>query len=348
MSYSINMRSSMGPLTGVQRYAIEVAKRLDPKSERFIQPRKQLGSVAGQLWEQFVLPRRIAKGRLLWSPGNVGPLSVENQVITIHDASTLDHPEWFDHKFARWYRFALPRLARRVRGIVTVSQDSKERLLEHIGVPSDKIRVIHNGVSSDLSPSGAGEIEAMKGKYGMKGKYFAFVGSLEPRKNLSQLLEAWERCSDRLEGVELIIAGASGTVFSRGVESSVPNRCRFVGRMPEADLSAFISGSEALVYPSLYEGFGLPPLEAMACGTRVLSSNIAVIREVCGEDAMYFDPHCSESIADSLLAIGRESDCDRLERINAGRKRADSFTWERSAQSHKNYFEEIEGKIYEQ
>lgn len=341
MSLAINMRTAMGSLTGVQRYALELSKRIDPDVSSRFAPDRILGGLKGQVWEQFSLPYIARKSSLLWSPGNVGPLRVRNQVVTIHDATTFDHPEWFDRKFALWYRFLLPKLAKRVRGIITVSQDSKERLVKCLGVDGDKIRVIHNGVSQELAPAGSASTRTFQRKLGITNPYFAYIGSLEPRKNLETLMKAWRMAASEMPQCELLIAGAGGNVFSGGDTHDVPERCRFVGRLPDEDLAPFLSGARALVYPSLYEGFGLPPLEAMACGTRVAVSDIPVLREVCGEDASYFDPINNTSIAEALLGIDRESERFRTERIEKGLKRAAGFTWERSARLHRTFFEEL-------
>lgn len=346
MNLAINMRTSMGPLTGVQRYAIELAKRFEECTTRPLQPARNLGAIRGQIWEQFELPGSLDDRSLLWSPGNVGPLRIRNQVVTIHDATTFDHPEWFSWPFALWYRMLLPRLAKRVRGIVTVSEDSKRRLLAHLNVPDEKIRVIYNGVSSDLSPAPQEHLGALRGRLGLKKKYFAYLGSLEPRKNLKNLLDAWRSVARDLPEFELLIVGSASKIFAGETKDDVPMHCRFLGRLPDEDLPAFLSGAHALVYPSLYEGFGLPPLEAMACGVRVAVSDIPVLREVCSTEATYFDPLDIISIQDSLVELAAEESCNRQAFIDKGRERARGFSWERSACQHIEYFQEMGWKSH--
>ncbi len=338
------MRSTQSPLTGVQRYALEVLNRF-PKEyeERKFAPSRSPGTIKGQFWEQLLLPILLSRGGgLLWSPANVGPLAVKNQVVTIHDASTFDHPEWFGRLFATWYRFLLPRLARRSLGVVTVSYDAKRRLLPYLKVPEDKVRVIWNGVSGELSPLPQVDCFEFRKRHSImeEERYFAFVGSLEPRKNLKRLLEAWE-VSGLAKSFSLLIAGSAGRVFAESGLGEPPAGCRFLGRIADEDLNPFLSGAHAFVFPSLYEGFGLPPLEALACGTRVAVSVISVLEEVCGECASYFDPEDVESIAGVLRRLAAESGEEREAAIGKGLIRASTFTWERSAREHMEFFNEI-------
>lgn len=344
LSLNVNLRSTLSSLTGVQRYALEVFQRLEPYiATRNTRPAATLGAVGGQLWEQFLLPWKLRSGELLWSPANVGPLSVSRQVVTIHDAATFDHPEWFKGMFSRWYRFLLPLLARRCRGVVTVSHDAKRRLVNHLGVPEEKVKVIWNGVSQALKPARSEDVAELRARYGIRpqSRYFAYVGSLEPRKNLSRLMNAWEEASLG-PGFQLIVAGSAGKVFSGGGCDRLPAGCRAVGRISDEELVALLSGAYGFVYPSLYEGFGLPPLEAMACGARLGISDIPVLREVCGDVAMYFDPLDTRSIAKVLVEMAAEKEANRNEAVRRGLAHVQQFTWEKSAQEHANYFRELE------
>jgi len=146
--------------TGMQRYALELSSRfaayLDP-----LVPERPLKGPSGHLWEQLYLPAAVG-GRLLWSPNNTGPLAVAKQVCTIHDLIPLDHPEWFSRKFSQWYRWLLPRLAKRVRQIIAISEFTKCRIVELLGVPPEKIAVIPNGVNARFSPRPAGEMGAAR------------------------------------------------------------------------------------------------------------------------------------------------------------------------------------------
>src|ERR1700756_2385699 len=146
----VNLRTLGYGITGVQRYLISLLPYL--RSElNSVKPSKALQGIKGHLWEQFYLPTQL-KRRLLWSPGNTGPLGVSRQVLTVHDAASLDHPEWFDRKFALWYAALLPRLIRKVRAIITVSHFSKERIIQLTGVKPERVNVIHNGVEEHFRP----------------------------------------------------------------------------------------------------------------------------------------------------------------------------------------------------
>src|ERR1700722_3637792 len=140
----VNLRTLDYGITGVQRYLLSLLPHM-PRELNSIKPFAALQGIKGHLWEQFYLPGQL-KGRLLWSPGNTGPLSIDRQVLTLHDAASLDHPEWFERKFAFWYNLLLPRLVRKVRAVITVSNFSKERIVRLTGVKPDRVHIIPNGV----------------------------------------------------------------------------------------------------------------------------------------------------------------------------------------------------------
>ncbi len=146
----VNIRTLGYHITGVQRYLLSLLPHL-PATLGSVKPSRPLQGIKGHLWEQFYLPTQL-KRRLLWSPGNTGPLGITRQVVTVHDAAALDHPEWFDSKFALWYTALLPRLIRKVRAVITVSHFSKERIVEHTKVEPHRVHVIWNGVDARFRP----------------------------------------------------------------------------------------------------------------------------------------------------------------------------------------------------
>ena len=293
-----------------------------------VRPRRALQGIKGHIWEQFYLPTQL-RNRLLWSPGNTGPLGVSQQVVTVHDTSVLDHPEWFERKFAFWYSALLPRLIRKVRAIITVSEFSKSRILRFTGVDPKRVHVIHNGVDQRFCPVDRKTVKDVTSGLGLSDPYVLFVGSLEPRKNLKLLLEAWRR--DRFEGVTLAVVGTAGHLFQQFQLDSMPPGVRFLGRVEDDLLPSLYSGAAAFVYGSVYEGFGLPPLEALACGCPVAVSDIPPHREVCGQAAVYFDPYSREDLSHKLQHVLRLNEAERTSVANQTIKRASLYRWETAA-----------------
>src|ERR1700757_2554770 len=161
----VNLRTLGYGITGVQRYLLSLLPHM-PSELNAIKPPRALQGIKGHIWEQIYLPGQLRR-RLLWSPGNTGPIVVSRQVLTVHDAATLDHPEWFERKFALWYNALLPRLIRKVRAIITVSHFSKERIIRLTGVGSDRVHVISNGVEPRFRPGDPGRVLQVKEKYGL-------------------------------------------------------------------------------------------------------------------------------------------------------------------------------------
>jgi glycosyltransferase involved in cell wall biosynthesis len=326
----VNVRTLRVHATGVQRYTQELVSRIGWDVEQ-VAPSRPAHGVLGHLWEQTVLPLEVGN-RLLWSPGGTGPWSVSRQVVTVHDAAPLDHPEWFDRKFASWYRFLLPRLLRSVRRVITVSDFSRRRLLEYVPGLGDRISVIPLGRSAAFHPVGDEEVEETRRRLGLPRSYVLVVGSLQPRKNLPRLISAWRRVRDRMpEDLVLAVSGVRfGEVFGHPGFETLPDRVELLGWVDDDDLPALYTGARAFVYPSLYEGFGLPPLEAMACGTPVVVADAGSLPEVVADAALLVEPHDIDSIADGLVrALEDDALRDRLR--TAGLARAEEFPWERAA-----------------
>jgi glycosyltransferase involved in cell wall biosynthesis len=328
----VNLRSQTAGLTGVQRYTQELRTRIEDGIET-VAPRRPLHGAAGHLWEQAVLPVRVRK-RLLWSPANTGPLAVERQVLTVHDVASLDHPDWFDSRFATWYRRMTPLLVRRVCRVITVSEFSKRRLIELTGIPESRVVVIPNGVCHRFHPCSNGEVERVRQKIGIPStQYLLNIGSLEPRKNVATLLKAWQSSSASLpNNTWMVVAGAIGKehVFRRADFESDGPRVLFCGFVADEDLPALYSGALAVVYPSIYEGFGLPVLEAMACGTVPIAANNTALPEVVGGAGILVDPLDTDAIADAIVRVVAD---DELRRVlgQCGIARSRLFSWERAA-----------------
>ena len=319
--------------TGMQRYALEISARC-PSPARIVRPQQKLRGGLGHAWEQVYLP--LATGRdLLWSPNNTGPLAVRRQVCTIHDLIPLDHPEWFSPSFVALYRWLLPRLAKRLRHVIAISNFTKARVVELLKIDERLVSVIPNGVDPEFCPQPAKKIDAVRRSLGIASRPYALcVGSLEPRKNLKTLLRAWAVLPDAIRSeFQLVIAGPKGDsgVFRDAEISQLPPDVLLTGYVPQQDLPALYAGAAVFIYPSLYEGFGLPPLEAMACGVPVVTSSTSSLPEVVGDAAVLINP---EDVED--LACGIEqaltNDSLRQEHITRGLDRARGLSWDSSAQ----------------
>jgi glycosyltransferase involved in cell wall biosynthesis len=328
----INTRSMTAGLSGVQRYVGELRTRLAGKLQA-ISPMRPLQGIKGHVWEQCLLPGKI-RSRLLWSPANTGPLLCQNQVVTVHDVAALDHPEWFTPKFSAWYRFMVPCLIRSARSVIAVSEFTKQRLVETTGASPKKIRVIPNGVDERFRCCAPDASEAIRARLDIpSARYVLSLGTLEPRKNLRGQLDAWSKCVERLPtDTWLIVAGRTGQshVFAEAEVSRVPARVHFLGFVPDGELPMLYAGALAFLYPSIYEGFGLPALEAMAAGTVPIVSNSTALPEVVGDGALTVDPYKSESIADAIVSLVTNQQM-RHELSRRAIRRAQSFNWENTA-----------------
>lgn len=279
------------------------------------------------LWEQIALPL-AARGGMLLSLGGSAPWLVPRQTVMLHDAAVFDHPQAYALSFRVWYRRLHRHLARSGAVLLTVSVFSRGRLVEHLRVPPERIAVIPNAADHlDAVQADAGII----GRLGLAGTPFLLaVASANPSKNLTALVEAFARLAD-CPPVRLVIVGAGNArVFASDAPAADPPGLLRAGPLPDADLKALYQHATALVFPSLYEGFGLPPLEAMTCGCPVAAARAAAIPEVCGDAALYFDPLDVDDITRALQRmLGDVELSERLGRL--GTERAAHFSWAESA-----------------
>ena len=323
----INGRFEGRRLTGVERYASEVLRCLGQQA-KIVKPERPMSGLRGHLWEQFLLPRALNPHQFLWSPANTGPLAVSRQAVTIHDLSVLDHPEWFAPSFRLWYLFLLPRLARTARIVLTVSEHSRRSIIRRFGLPEESVIAIPDGVNlQHFHPCDPSPVRA---KYELAGQYVLFVGSIDPRKNLERLLQAWIRLAD-LKDIELVIVGSPGRIFRPVSMGGPTRRTRFLGYVPDEDLPGLYSGATFFIMPSLFEGFGLTVLEAMACGAPVITSYAGALPEVAGDAAVQVDPTSVEGMAEAMRTLLMDEGL-RYRLGKKGMARAGLFSWEGSAQ----------------
>jgi len=291
------------------------------------------------VWEQVALPLRSSKDgiEILHAPGYIMPLfSTLPTIVTIPDIIALKHPGLCGKRNAAYFKHFLPRSARRACRIIALSHTTKRDLIEHLGIAEDKIDVVHCGVRETFKPiTDSALLDGARRKFGITGKVLLFAGNLEPKKNLGRLIAAFHELkgSNALEH-QLVIAGHQGVSYGElratahrlGMDKSVV----FTGYVSSEDLTLLYNIADVFVFPSLYEGFGIPPLEAMSCGTVVVGADAGSIPEVVGDGAVLVNPYAVEDIARGIYQAATDDEL-RKTLIERGRRRASRFTWRRAA-----------------
>jgi len=251
-------------------------------------------------------------------------------VLTVHDLIFRQLPE--HHKpLNRWYlNLTVPLYCRRANHVIAISEYTRRHLIAAYGLPPEKITVVHEAAAPRFHLQSPEAIAAVRGRYSLPDRYLLFVGTIEPRKNLTRLLAAFETIHAERLSDGLVIVGKRGWLyddfFARLEQSPLKDAVLFPGYLMDEDLPAVYAGAQALVFPSLCEGFGLPVLEAMACGTPVVSSNASSIPEVGGEAALYFDPTDTAEITTTIRRLLREADL-RDSMRTLGLAQAARFSW---------------------
>ncbi|MBV1704724.1 MAG: glycosyltransferase family 4 protein [Hyphomicrobiales bacterium] len=336
----VNARIAGQPVNGQSRALAEILCRLPAATK--LAPRKPLGGAAGHAWEQAVLPL-LAAGGTLWSPSATGPALHPRHVVTLHDVAFLDRPDFYSPAFARFYATLAPALARTARRIVTVSEFSASRIRERLPAARDKLVVIGNGVASRFRPQAPHAIAAARAKLALPARYLLAQAPANKRKNLDGLYAAWRAALPALPGdLELVVSGKAleRRAFGDVTEPPAPPRVRRIGFVDDGDMAPLLAGAEAFVFPSLYEGFGIPVIEAMACGTPTLTSNVTATAEVAGDAALLVDPASPEAMARGLVAIATDG-AVRARRALAGPARAAAYSWDDAARRYAALFEDV-------
>ncbi len=272
------------------------------------------------------------------------PLKNVPTVLTVHDLIFRYLPE--HHKpLNRWYlNSTMPLYCRRADHIIAVSEATRRDIINAYHIPPEKISVIYEAADPRFEPQLRTVVEAMRVRYHLPEQYLLYVGTIEPRKNLTRLLRAWEPLYQAREVPSLVIAGQRGWLmgdFFAALENSPARDGVLVtGYIQDGDLPALYSGATAMVFPSLYEGFGLPPLEAMACGAPVLCSNVSSLPEVVEDAALTFDPTDEEAMTQALRRIAFDKDL-RVTLKEQGLCQAARFSWGRAAQETKHVYDQV-------
>jgi glycosyltransferase involved in cell wall biosynthesis len=325
---AIDARAAARPeLGGVERWARELAVRLPalrPGGYVVLRPPPALVHRAGHAWEQVALPLRARRARALLCPANLAPLAFPRSVVVIHDAAPLRHPEWYSRAYSAWQRLVLPAIAGRAQRVIAVSAFARAELVELLGLHADAIAVVPGGVDERFTPHA--DPAPAKSAHALERPYVLCVASQTARKNLAALVPA-ARALAR-DGVEVVVAGGHRPQFAR--EAGLDG-LRLLGHVDDALLPGLYAGAAAFALPSLYEGFGLPVLEAMACGTPVVAASAGALPDTCGGAALLAEPG-GEAFADALTALLRDrGERDRLRA--AGLVRARSFSWAATAEA---------------
>jgi len=344
-----------GNRSGTGRYAGELARALAALEADFhldvlwpeglehppAGPRVRMLPISGgalrRLRTDHAAIRRIAResgATVVHYPANIGPaIAPEGLVVTVHDCSFFREPAWFRRDRAWYYRRFVALGLRRARRVIVDSQATAADVGEWLHVPPERIDVIPLGVGTHFRPADAATQDAARRRHRLPESYFLYVGTLEPRKNLPRIIAAWAQATAQ-DGPDLVIAGRRG--WKTGTLDAAIAQCprrdciHLVGFLPQADLPAVMSAAVGFVWPTLLEGFGLPVLEAMACGAPVITSNASSLPELTGDAALLAHPENIEGIAAAMRRLMEDAALRQLLR-DKGIARAALFTWERTA-----------------
>jgi len=325
--------------SGVENYALNIYGALRRKTKIYFQLHQPASEnkYLQQLWEHIRLPFLGQRLELMFCPSNIAPLWIPHKtklVLTLHDIAFKTFPKSFSKAFSLYYSFIVPRNIQRAKQVITVSEASKQEIVRFYPEAKDKITVIPLGIHK--------RYRVLPGI--RKKKQILYVGSINERKNVAGVIEAFERLS---EDFVLVIVGSFFGNFSlsakmsRLLERAASNKnIVFKQGLDDEALVHEYNMASCFVFPSFYEGFGLPPLEAMACGTPVITSNISSMPEVCGDAALYVDPYDVEALTRMMQRV-LEDDVLQKELIVKGLEHVKAFTWEKAAEEHLKVFDRL-------
>ncbi|HML63412.1 MAG TPA: glycosyltransferase family 1 protein [Dysgonomonas sp.] len=341
--FVVNGRYLTQKATGVHRYAFEICNKLHEMGVDFhvavpkeIHPDYKFnfkvvkcGSLNTHLWEQISLPRYLKRigSPLLISFTGCGPLNYSNQIMTIHDVSHERYPEWFSKNYYRFYHYMMPRIGKKAHAVLTVSEFSKKEIVDTLGINAEKIHVVHSNVPFHNKPSKEEILNFTRNPEAER--YILAVSSMDPRKNFIRLVEAFDKIKDK--SVKLYIIGMSFKAFNTpDLQKLIGENVHLPGYIPDEKLQTMYQNALLSVYPSLYEGFGLPPLESMTYGCPVINSDIPALREVSQDAALYVNPYNVEDITQKIEQLLVDEPL-RKELQEKGLLQIKKYSWDKSA-----------------
>lgn len=294
---------------------------------------------------------RLAGGvDVFWSPHiNFSNFSKETKhVLTIHDISFLHYPEFFSYRKNFWHRaLALKKLASECAAIVAVSENTRQDIIELLKIEPEKVHTIYSGVNPGVPMPGPEEERNFFRRHELKKRFILYLGTIEPRKNIAGLIYAYNRLRDEnvnLVDLQLVLAGGSGwrnrPIYRAWEESPYRRDIKFLGYVSAREKELLYRRAEVFVYPSYYEGFGLPPLEAMARNLPVITSNVSSLPEVVGSAALAVNPHDINEIAKALELVVTDKEL-KGSLIKAGQEQIRNFSWEKTAKLYLALFNSL-------
>ena len=333
----INGRFLTQKLSGVQRYAFEISKQLslfDNYDFILLLPSKssireeygflfniqKIGSNTGHLWEQIDLPQYLKNKNttLLINLTNSAPILYKNKFSTIHDLSVFENNEWFSFKYRTFYRFLIPRILKTSKKILTDSHFSKEEIIKKYNIDIENVNVIY--CASSISK--INNINKEKSE-----DYLLFVGGLSKRKNLKNLINAFIELSNK--NIKLKVVGSDINHLVSDDINQYSN-IEYIDGVSDNQLTKLYSNARMLVFPSFYEGFGLPPLEAMSCGCPVIISDIPVLRELYENSALYVNPYSVKDIKNTISNLLNDNNLSNS-LVEQGLEQSEKYSWKKSA-----------------
>ncbi len=346
MKIAIDVQTTLGQPTGFGFYVsnlVKALKNVDSKDEFvLIKPKteKDFSTPGRFIWDQFVFPRlaKQSKVDLVHQPCFSAPFLFRGPaVVTIHDIISLLFPENIPFASRMFYSKWMPFSYRKAKRIITISHSTKADITRVLKIPSEKISVVQLAVDAKFSrEAGSEEVKGVMKKFSIPGDYILHIGTLEPRKNLNFLLDVFAKALENTKNknLNLVITGKKGwyyeDLFEKVNDLKLNDKVFFTGYIDESDKPALYKGARIFAFPSLYEGFGLPPLEAMASGVPVISSNTSSMPEVIGEAGILLSPKDKTKWVNAITLVNSDETV-RKSMKERNKEQVKKFSWERTA-----------------